>query len=1038
MRNTIAAFLIVTASTLFAAAPADDCARLRLVPFPKEIARAEGVFALTGDLALEAPAERAPVLAELLNAELARAGAKPAAIREAVSDRLAWRLISKAGGTLSAPDTPAGNTEAYALTVGTGHVACAATSPAGLLHGMQTLCQLLRANRIGAAIPCLAIRDWPSLRWRCYQDDLTRGPSSLLETLKRDARLGASFKLNLFTYYMESQFAFKKHPVIGPKDGALTPEDLAAFVAFAKPLGIDVLGNQQSFAHFEHILKHKEYAHLGEAGYILCPVIPESYKLLDDFYSEIMPLLPFPWFNVCCDETWDLGKGPSKELAAKIGVGGVYVKHIQGVYDLVRNRHGKRMMMWGDIILQHPDKLEGIPKDVIMLTWGYDARPNFESQIVPFAKAGYEFLVCPGVSEWSRILPDFGVSIENIRNFVRDGAKHGAIGMLNTAWDDDGESLNAPCWYGFAWGAECAWNASTTSLEDFDRRIGAVLFGEPEADFGAAIASLARAFRLPGMDGMNNGRFWKDDFAPAAPASSIRSSARKIEELVVPALERLERCARGATANAELLPYFVFGSRRMQLIADRMLGGLAAAELCTKASNAPAAEARALLSQARALVVKHKQALAAARTQWAALWAQENKPYALDWSLKRYDAAIARYAALEAKLDGAEGALDKGAPLPSPGELGLALPEHFSRRTRPTKVEQAAHAPATPWAEPAATHRLALEVKAGNAGRRDLPIEITLALPATLAGKPVRAFFAPPAGAPREIPAQLDRADGRTVLTCLLQGALAEHTSAVVWVYLGLPAAPPPPSDAVSCAPGPDGGARLENDKVKLLLGGEGGHIYAWEVRAAGNRDITMPGTSGWAGFADMAFGYRAARHELALKAQGPALVRYACTEPESGMVKTIGLFAGASWVEVVLNDPVGHYWDFDDPANFASDGPTPGTYLFSSGATGPVGARAAGVSAQVEQASTFWGIKWNAQKLALGLATPEVAARHHVAPGDGAGGVGIETSVPANHFVTFGGVLVDSPAATMAGLAATLDFRNQPEVTLHGLQPRT
>ena len=70
-------------------------------------------------------------------------------------------------------------------------------------------------------------------------------------------------------------------------------------------------------------------------------------------------------------------------------------------------------------------------------------------------------------------MPDFNTATTNIRNFVRDGAKHGAIGMLNTDWLDDGEGLKGQKWHGMAWGAECAWNASRTTSEEFNRRIGA-------------------------------------------------------------------------------------------------------------------------------------------------------------------------------------------------------------------------------------------------------------------------------------------------------------------------------------------------------------------------------------------------------------------------------------------------------------------------------------------------------------------------------------------------------------------------------------
>lgn len=1019
--------------------PAQDAAGLRLVPFPKQIVLGEGSFPLGRDLFVETSAADPRFLAGRIGGELRRAGFREPAARGARREGHVLRLVA-------VPDAPwpglafrdGATPEDYTLEVRPDAVLCAAPGEAGLFYAVQTLCQLIRANRRGDAIPALSVNDWPSLRWRCFQDDMTRGPSSKPETLHMEVALGAALKLNLFTYYMEYQYAFQKHPLMGPQDGSLTPETLRQLVDFARPYHVDILGNQQSFGHFERILRHETYAHLRETPSVLCPVREETYQLLDDLYSEVCPHLPFPWFNVCCDETWGLGTGPSKDLAAKIGTGGVYVQHIRRVHDLLQQKHKKRMMMWGDIILQHPDRLGEIPKDTIMLTWGYADRPSFEDQILPFARSGYEFFVCPGVSNWNRILPDFGVATTNIRHFVRDGAKHGAIGMLNTSWEDDGEALNSINWHGYAWGAECAWNASVTDPGVFNRRVGAVLFGEPGDHFGQAIELLARTHRLPGMLGMNNKRFWEDDFPPRTKPAAARESAKRLLEIVRPAIEHLEACQQQATANAELLDAFLFGARRMEFIGQRMLDGLEVAERYAKACESPAEKAVPMLAKVEEILRKQHERYRSFARQFQDLWLKESKPYALDWTMKRYDEAVKKYDAWAGQIAQLRRQAEAGKPLPPPEKVGLALADSYSRRTRPQRIEQAPLDPSAAWAEAGASHRLGLSVNAGSADRRDLPLELDVELAAPLAQRPVRAFRLQENGPPQEILGQLDPSgqEGRTRLTLFIPGHLPKGSSAKLHVYLGLAKAPHPLPTAAITREATGGAKWLENDKVRLLLGPEGAHVYRWEVKSRENLDLTMPGEQDWAGFCDVGGVHRRAVNTLKCTARGPALVRYECSDP-TGLKKTISLFGGVSWMEVDLNEGVEYYWDFDNPANFAAEGPSPGTYLFSNGATGPVGRHADGVAAQVRAGNVYWGVKFNPQQLALGLATPETAASHCVAPGAGAGGVGIERSNPAGHFVTFAGLMDAPPRDTMQRLAQTLDFRNQPDVRMYAIQPR-
>jgi hexosaminidase len=1030
-----ASCLLLAATAAAAESRSGAAQDLRLVPFPKSVALEAGRFTFEKTLAFEISDGQGEMPAQLLNAELQRAGLRGVRAGRLKSTTPAFRVAAKTR-PLILPVLPQQTaSESYALDVRADEIVCAARDPAGLFCGLQTLCQLIRANHQGGTLPVLKIRDWPSLRWRCFQDDLTRGPSSTLDTLKFEASLGSYLKLNLMTYYMEYQFAFKKHPNIGPPNGSLTPQELSALVEYVKPLHLDVLGNQQSFGHFGQILKHSGYASLRETPDVLTPVHEETYQFLDDLYSEVCPLLPFPWFNVCCDETDGLGTGPARELAASIGVGGVYVRHIRRIHDLLRDKHNKRMIMWGDIILQHPGNLAEVPKDTIMLIWGYDARASFDSQISPFSKSGYEFFVCPGVSDWSRILPDFGVAITNIQNFVRDGTKHGAIGMLNTDWEDDAEALKAVKWHADAWAAECAWNVSTTPVEAFNRRVGAVLFGERGDEFGQAVELLAQTHRLPGMKDMFNTRFWEKDFVPNAGPASIQATASNLLGVVRPALGHLESCLRQATCNQQVLEVFLFGARRMEFIGQRMLDGLEAAQIYEQARQIPADVSK--LAQVEGLIRKNRDTYERMGQEFAALWLSESKPYALDWTLRRYTNAVNECEVLLRKLEAARLAAATGQPLPAADELGLAAPKPLFRRVRPAESVPEPLAPELPWADASATHRLGLLIRAGAVDRFDLPLEVELTLPADLPAKPVRAFLIGTNAAPREILAQLDRLDslGKARLILVLPGLLPHGSEAPVQVYLGLTQAPAPLPTAVSTTDGTNGMRWIENDQVRLLLGPEGAHMYRWELKAAGNRDLTMPGESDWHGLSDQ-HPHRGATYQLSCSAKGPAMVEYECNDPW-GHTKIFRLYGGASWIEVLLNEPASVYWDFDNPKNFASDGPTPGQWLFSDGQSGPVGREADGLPAQVKASNTYWGIKHNPDRLALGLVTPETASLYVIAPGAGAGGVGIEGSTPAQHFVTFAGLLTAPPAETMNRLQATLDLKRPAGVRLHKLQAR-
>ena len=77
------------------------------------------------------------------------------------------------------------------------------------------------------------------------------------------------------------------------------------------------------------------------------------------------------------DEPFELGKGKSKEACDKKGLGNVYLEYVLKAYEEVK-KYKKIPMMWGDVLINHPELLKKLPKDMIFIDWGYDAFYPFE------------------------------------------------------------------------------------------------------------------------------------------------------------------------------------------------------------------------------------------------------------------------------------------------------------------------------------------------------------------------------------------------------------------------------------------------------------------------------------------------------------------------------------------------------------------------------------------------------------------------------------------------------------------------------------
>jgi hypothetical protein len=194
-------------------------------------------------------------------------------------------------------------------------------------------------------------------------------------------------------------------------------------------------------------------------------------------------------------------------------VGRVYSNFVNRINQEIK-KFDKRLMIWGDIVLDHPEIFDMLDKDIVLGTWTYSALDSFDSFLIPFEKSGFDFLFSCGVLNSNRILPDYKMTMTNIKNFVRDGKKHGAIGMLNTVWDDGGTALFSLDWYGVAYGADQSWHINRESIDQFNLRFDRGIYGNQNGSIAQSFMSLSNLSEFSPTQEMNDLVFWKQIIPP--------------------------------------------------------------------------------------------------------------------------------------------------------------------------------------------------------------------------------------------------------------------------------------------------------------------------------------------------------------------------------------------------------------------------------------------------------------------------------------------------------------------------------------------
>jgi hexosaminidase len=568
-------------SLMYAQTP-DLEGQLKLIPVPKEVHLQEGGFHVrpTTRILVEFGHQAedriaAETLAEEIHDQsglkLSITGAKAESKQEGSAIVLARLQDRNVREFLESKGLKADSIgeQGYLLFSDNAHLIVAANTGQGLFYGVQTLRQLLRAEGKSLVCPAVAIRDWPSMEWRGVQDDISRGPIPTENFMKRQIRTLAAYKVNLFALYMEHVFDFASQPLVAPKEAALTPREINELVDYAKKLYVTILPEQQTFGHLHHMLKYEIYDDVAERphGHVLTPTNEHSYDIIKAMYGDMVPLFPGPFLHVGGDETFELGQGQTAARVADVGLGRVYVEHMQKVFGILQPYH-KQLMFWGDIALKYPQLLGILPKDMIAVPWEYDPKPSFESIIKPYRDAGLRVVVAPGASTWNQLWPNLDTAYTNIRNFVRDGQTLGAMGMLNTTWNDDGESIYGMAWPALVFGGAAGWQAGESNIDQFKNAYDWAFYRNGgDATFRDALENLDRghqALAKINVHSETDDLFWIDPFTAegARMMQKIAAAAPEMRLGAEHAIESLNRNRARAHANQDTLADMTLGAWR--------------------------------------------------------------------------------------------------------------------------------------------------------------------------------------------------------------------------------------------------------------------------------------------------------------------------------------------------------------------------------------------------------------------------------------------------------------------------------------------
>jgi hexosaminidase len=566
--------------------------------------------------------------------------------------------------------------EAYDLTVAANGVHIRGASSAAIFYGVVTLLQLLDRAQDHPRLPFVTIHDWPALAFRATLVDAgSEGPMLTMDQVKRQIDLVARFKGNQYFFYSEGNIELRGYPLLNP-EARFTQAQIRGFVAYAAERHIDVIPAVEMYAHLHDLFRIEQYSALADFphGTQFNPANPKVKQILADWTTQLAGLFPSPFVDIGFDETWSLQKAAANDPNATPVK--LFLDQLTTVTQLFQAR-GKTVMAYADIMVKFPGIITKLPHGLIALPWWYDpiGEPEYNHWLRPLVEAHVPLMVTSGVTSWDQITPNYTVTFANIGTFLEAGQRAHSMGLVNTLWTDDGQTLLAMSWPGVAYGAAAAWQSAPMDRASFFADYARLEYPSTAAapmasaltELAAAEDKLESAIGRESMLELWRDPFRKDSLQQTEAHSDDLREARLHAEAALTQLSSIP----GPTGSVPQLETWIAGARMIDLAGEKFLY---ANEIDAAWKSLPAKATREQLLDVLAQGISNEthsrcmdlmDGFSGTSEIYRDAWLQQYTPYRLGTATGRWDAEFQYWLRVQTRFENLRHDFKTGDTLPT-------------------------------------------------------------------------------------------------------------------------------------------------------------------------------------------------------------------------------------------------------------------------------------------------------------------------------------------------------------------------------------